>query len=186
MISLTYISHHVINSNGLPSYFILTLAHRLFIIQPLLTSLNSLLVTLPIPHAVFSHPGLLAVLNTLQLILTLALWYSLFSLPEMHFPLTVHGLLLHFIQSLLKCHLFQEGFPDHALYNTFPALPFCTLKSLTYFIFLQITCRYLKVSCYSCMLLSLPSEYKDPWGQELCLIFFHSCIPEHRRMCGGT
>lgn len=148
----------------MPSYFILTLAHRLFIIQPLLTSLNSFLVTLPIPHAVFSHPGLLAVLNTLQLILTLALWYSLFSRPEMHFPLTVHGLLLHFIQSLCSnVTSFKKAFLImHALYNTFPALPFCTLKSLTYFIFLQITCRYLKVSCYSCMLLSLPSEYKDP------------------------
>lgn len=126
MISLTYISHHVINSNGLPSYFILTLAHRLFIIQPLLTSLNSLLVTLPIPHAVFSHPGLLAVLNTSQLILTLAPWYSLFSRPEMHFPLTVHGLLLHFIQSLCSnVTSFKKAFL--IMPSITPSLPFLSV-----------------------------------------------------------
>lgn len=81
-----YKSHHITDSNGFPSSFLLTLAHRLFITQAQLTSLNSFLITLPIallPKATKTL-GLPSVLrNSFLLFSTLALAVSL---PERSSP----------------------------------------------------------------------------------------------------
>lgn len=124
-------SHHIINSNGYPSYFLLTSAHGLFIAQAPLTSVNihslslspSLFVKPQWPSGCSRRPQTHSYLST-WVLTVLSTWHAL--LP--HCP----GSLPYFIHVSAQIPPLLRSLSHHPICNASPALP-CLHPSIFYF-----------------------------------------------------
>lgn len=191
-----YKSHLIINSNGCPSFFLLTSAHRLFITQAPLISVNT--HSLSLSPSLFFTPqwrsGCSQCSQTHSYLSTLVLavlstWNALphcsWLTPPLHSGLcsNITSFKKPFPPPYLQCLpcpslpapfnlVFFNPCRNKATRN-FGCLPRqkktgreITLPSFTYFIFLHSTCHYLEVSYRFVYWLPPLLEYKTQGGRD--------------------